>query len=192
MNKLRSALVPIAHGTEELEAVGIIDVLRRAAIQVTVASVEESLEVKASRGVRLVADCFVAECTGEIFDLIALPGGMPGAEHLRDNQVLTEMLQQQKQSGRLYGAICAAPAVVLAFHNLLPAGAVTSHPGHWGKLPAAHRVDQRVVVTENCITSQGPGTVLEFALTLVELLCGEATRAQVAAPLIIPPGMGEV
>jgi protein deglycase len=114
----KKVLVPIADGTEEIEAVCLIDTLRRAGAEVTVASVD-GIQVTASRGVKIVADARIAECLHQTYDGIVLPGGMPGAEHLRDSAGLIEMLQKQNQAGRLYGAICAAPAVVLRPHGLL-------------------------------------------------------------------------
>ena len=105
----KKVLVPIANGTEEIEAACIIDTLRRAGAEVTVASVDD-LQVTASRGMKLVADARISDCVSQTYDCIALPGGMPGAEHLRDSAPLIEKLKQQKQAGRLYGAICASPA----------------------------------------------------------------------------------
>jgi len=180
----KTVLVPIADGTEELEAVTIIDVLRRAEVQVTVASVA-SLQVKASRGVNLVADTSIDSCKDKIFDLIVLPGGLPGAEHLRDCALLIDMLKTQRESGRLYAAICASPAVALAPHGLLDGKKATCYPSCADPLPDKTLADQRVVVDGNCITSQGPGTALEFALELVRQLCGDAKARQVADAMIV-------
>ncbi len=177
-------LVPVADGSEEIEAVTIIDVLRRAGAQVIVASVD-ALEITASRGVKLVADCLIAECEEEDFDLVVLPGGMPGAEHLRDNEILKQILVRQHGDGGLYGAICAAPAVVLETHGLLKGRRATCHPGFVDQLHDASAAPSRVAVDGNCITSRGPGTAMEFALKLVELLFGEETREAVAGPMVI-------
>lgn len=182
----KTVLVPIADGTEELEAVAIIDVLRRGGAEVTVASVMEELEITASRGVHLVADCGIEDVTDRTFDLIALPGGMPGAEHLRDCEPLIDMLKEQKKSGRLYAAICASPAVVLARHGLLEGKkSVVCHPAMQEKLPADVLSSDRVAVDGNCITSQGPGTAIEFGLELVRQLFGEQREAQVAGPMVV-------
>ena len=132
----KRVLVPIANGTEEIEAACIIDTLRRAGAEVTVASVD-GLQITASRGMKMVADARISDCVNQTYDCIALPGGMPGAEHLRDSAPLIEKLKQQKQAGRLYGAICASPAVVLQPHgllaktqgNLLPRHARQTGPG---------------------------------------------------------------
>jgi 4-methyl-5(b-hydroxyethyl)-thiazole monophosphate biosynthesis len=181
----KKVLIPIADGSEEIEAVCIIDILRRAGVDVVVASVDD-LQITASRGVKIVADAFISECTEEIFDLIALPGGMPGAEHLRDSYELVDMLKKQKQAGRLYAAICASPAVVFQPHGLLEGKKATCHPGRKDTLENKEAADFRVVVDGNCITSQGPGTAMEFALKLVELLLGPGKMKEVEGPLVMP------
>jgi 4-methyl-5(b-hydroxyethyl)-thiazole monophosphate biosynthesis len=179
----KKVLVPIADGVEEIEAVCIIDVLRRAGAEVTVAAVD-NLEVTAARGVRLVADWRLADCAAERFDLIALPGGLPGAEHLRDCAVLTALLRDQAQQNRLYAAICAAPAVVLQHHGLLASRRATCHPALADRLDPAADPGARVVVDGNCVTSQGPGTALEFALELVARLFGPERAEAVAGPML--------
>jgi 4-methyl-5(b-hydroxyethyl)-thiazole monophosphate biosynthesis len=180
----KEVLVAIADGIEEIESVCIIDVLRRAGADVTVASVG-ALEVTASRGVKLVADVLIDECVGKSFDVIALPGGMPGAEHLRDCETLIKMLAEQKASGRIYAAICASPAVVLGAKGLLDDRKATCHPGLWDKLRCGRKVDGRVVSDGNCVTSRGPGTAIEFALELVGLLFGRDKADAVAGPMLV-------
>lgn len=177
-------LIPVADGSEDIETVTLIDVLRRAGFDVTVASVGNQREVRAARGTQMVADALVRECVDEEWDLIALPGGMPGAAHLRDSEPLTALLRRQLANGRLLGAICAAPAVVLAHHGLVDGVPVTGHPGFQQQLPHC-RPDQRVVRSGPIITSQGPGTALEFALTLVEAVGGRSLRDEVAAPMVV-------
>jgi 4-methyl-5(b-hydroxyethyl)-thiazole monophosphate biosynthesis len=181
----KRVLVPIAEGSEELEAVSIIDILRRAGAEVVVASVDD-LQITGSRGVKLVADAFISECTGETFDLVALPGGMPGAEHLRDSTELIDMLKKQREEGRLYAAICASPAVVFQHHGLLAGKKATCHPGRKDTLENKEAADSRLVVDGTCITSQGPGTAMEFALKLVELLLGREKMKEVEGPLVMP------
>ncbi|MFO7494800.1 MAG: DJ-1/PfpI family protein [Desulfobacterales bacterium] len=179
----KKVLVPIADGVEEIEAVCIIDVLRRAGAEVTVAAVN-TLEVTAARGVRLVADCRLEDCAAERFELIALPGGQPGAEHLRDCAVLTALLRDQVRQNRLYAAICAAPVVVLQHHGLLAGRRATCHPALADRLDPAAGPGARVVVDGNCVTSQGPGTALEFALELVTRLFGPERAEAVAGPML--------
>lgn len=180
----KKVLVPIGDGTEELEAVSIIDVLRRAGASVTVASVGQ-LQVTASRGVKLVADRLIADCMNKTYDLIVLPGGMPGAEHLRDSKELEMLLQRQHGQGRLYGAICASPAIVLQHHGLLAQRRATCYPSFVDRLEDTDAAQSRVVVDGTCITSQGPGTALEFSLKLVELLYGGDKAREVAEAMIV-------
>jgi 4-methyl-5(b-hydroxyethyl)-thiazole monophosphate biosynthesis len=177
----KTVLVAIAEGIEELEAVTIIDVLRRAEADVTVASVGEK-QVTASRGVNLVADAVLSDCLDRLYDLIVLPGGLPGAEHLRDSKELTELLKEQATAGRLYAAICASPATVLNHHGLLAGKKATCYPSMASELDNA--VDSRVVVDGDCITSRGPATALEFALKLVELLFGQQKSREVASAML--------
>lgn len=180
----QKVLVPIADGTEEIEAVTIIDVLRRAGAEVCVASVD-GLQITASRRVKIVADGLIDAYQDQIFDLIALPGGMPGAEHLKDSAVLKQMLQHQYADGRWYAAICAAPAIVLEPLGLLRNCKATCHPNFKDRLSEPAAAGNRVVMDGNCITSMGPGTALEFALKLVEVLFGPAKRDLVAAPMVM-------
>jgi 4-methyl-5(b-hydroxyethyl)-thiazole monophosphate biosynthesis len=180
----KRVLVPIADGTEELEAVAIIDTLRRAGADVTVASVGK-LQITASRSVKIVADATISECVDKTYDLIVLPGGARGAELLRDNTSLTAMLQKQKQSARLYAAICAAPAVVLQHHGLLKNVRATCYPSLQDRLDKKYLSNDRVVVDGNCITGQGPGVAVEFAIKLVELLFGIEKKKEVAAGMLV-------
>lgn len=181
---MKTVLVPIANDSEEIEAVGIIDTLRRAGANVTVASVNE-LRIRASRGTFLVADCLIKEVKDDEFDLIALPGGMPGAEYLRDSEILTTLLKSQAKQGKLYAAICASPAVVFLSHGLLDGKKATCHPALQSKIPTNQLSNNRVVVDGNCITSQGPGTVLEFAIVLIEQLFGKEMASKISGPMLI-------
>lgn len=176
----KTALVPVANGSEDLETVTIIDVLRRAAVEVTVASVEAAREVACARGTRLVADALLADVATRQFDLIALPGGMPGAERLRDTPALVALLKAQDARGALFGAICASPGVVLGTHGLIGDRAATAYPGFGQFLPPGSERDARVVRDGNLVTSRGPGTALDFALALVEALCGREQARKVA------------
>ncbi len=180
----KRVLVPIADGTEEIEAACIIDTLRRAGAEVTVASVGGP-QITASRGMKIVADARISDCVNQTYDCIALPGGMPGAEHLRDSALLIELLRKQKQAGRLYGAICASPAVVLQPHGLLSKTHATCFPAMRGKLDPGYASDEAVVVDGRCVTSQGPGTAILFALKLVELLFGVAKARDVADAMLV-------
>ncbi|KAJ1638770.1 class I glutamine amidotransferase-like protein [Pavlovales sp. CCMP2436] len=187
MSAKKQVLVPIADGSEEIESVCVIDVLVRAGAEVTVASVMPTgLQVMCSRGVKIVADAMIADVAGKTFDAIILPGGMPGSVHLADCEPLAAMLKSQVGAGRLTGAICAAPVVVLQKHGLLEGKMATSHPGFSDKLLDQGPVLTRVVVDGNLVTSRGPGTALEFALTLVEQLYGAEKAKEVAGPMVMP------
>ena len=179
----KKVLVPIADGMEEIEAACIIDVLRRAGAFVTVASVD-SLQITASHGVKIIADKLISDCASDTYDLIALPGGMPGAERLRDSKELELMLKRQQREGRLYAAICASPAVVFQHHGLIGLRKATCYPSLANQLDNTDAVKSRVVVDDECITSQGPGTALEFAIKLVELLFGKQKAKEVALPML--------
>ena len=171
--------MPVADGSEELEAVAIVDVLRRTGARVVFASAD-GLQITGSKGVKLIADCLLTECLDGIYDLIVLPGGMPGAEHLRDAKGLTAMLQRQRDEGRFYAAICCAPMVVFHPHGLLEGHRFTCHPNFTDLMKDPKPVDEPVVVDGNLVTSRGAGTAVEFALTLVELLYGRQKRNEVA------------
>lgn len=182
----KTVLVPMADGTEELEAVAIIDVLRRAEAEVTVASVTGSKHITASRGMILVADALLEDCLDREYDLIVLPGGVPGADNFRDSKDLITLLKRQVESERLYGAICASPAVVLEHHGLLHGRRATAHPSIVKELSNQDAVDQSVVVDGNCVTSQGAGTAVDFALALVEQLFGQEKQIEVATGMALP------
>ena len=180
----KNVLIAVADGIEELEAITIIDCLRRVGADLTIASVQKP-QITTARKIKITADCLITDCIDKTYDLIALPGGMPGAENLRDSKELTEMLKKQKEAGRLYAAICASPAIVFAHHGLLAGKKATCYPGMENKLPDASAVNQRVVVDGNCVTSQGPATALEFSLKLVELLFGSAAAKKLADAMLV-------
>lgn len=178
-------LVPIADDSEEIETACITDTLTRFGAEVVVASVKASGELvcKMSRGLKVVADIPIADATGQDWDLVALPGGMPGAEHLRDSEPLISILEKQKAAGKLYGAICAAPAIVLASKGLIGEGAtVYPAPGLLEKMSSP--VDDDVVVQGNVITSKGPGTALKFAIALGKHLYGEEKANAIADEML--------
>ncbi|RMF22117.1 MAG: DJ-1/PfpI family protein [Cyanobacteria bacterium J083] len=182
----KSVLVPIADGSEDIEAVTLIDVLRRAQAQLIVASVkEDDLAVTAARGTRIIADTLINKCAAQNFDLIALPGGLPGADIMSECEILIAMLKQQKARGGNYAAICASPARVLEVHGLLAGKRATCYPSMAGELVEGKYVAAPVVVDANCITSQGPGTAMLFALQLVEILFGKNLRQTIAKQLLV-------
>lgn len=179
-----TVLIPVADGSEELEAVTVFDVLARAGARVIMASVEDELTVVCSRGVKLAAHCFIADCLHEKWDMIVCPGGMPGAESLGRSEPLHQLLRKQTATGKYVGAICAAPAMVLAHHNLLDGKAATCYPGNTFTSKIERYVDEPVVQDGNVITSQGPGTAMPFALKLVEVLFGAHKEEEVRRGLL--------
>ena len=184
----KKVLVPIADGSEEIETSCIQDTLVRFGAEVTVASVKPGGELLCtmSRGLLVQAHKTIAEAAQESYDLIVLPGGMPGAEHLRDSPELKKLLKQQAAEKKYYGAVCAAPAVVLASQGLIPDGAPsTSFPVPKFREALKQPSDERVVIADNLVTSQGPGTSLEFALALGEKLFGKEKRDEIAKQLLL-------
>ncbi|KAI3441480.1 uncharacterized protein J3R85_002060 [Psidium guajava] len=188
----KKVLVPVANGTEPLEAVVTIDVLRRAGAEVTVASVEKQLRVDACHGVKIVADALISDCAGAAFDLVSLPGGMPGASSLRDCKILENLVKKQAADGRLYAAICASPAVALGSWGLLKGLKATCYPSFMEQLSSlATAVESRVQVDGKVVTSRGPGTTMEYAVTLVEQLFGKEKAGEVAGPLVMRSNHGD-
>lgn len=178
------ALVPLAQGCEELEAITITDLLVRAGVEVTTAGLDNQ-PVTASRGTRIIPDTIIDAVINETYDLIVLPGGLPGADHLRDDPRIQTLLKRHAKQNKLVGAICAAPRA-LAAAGLLNGKRATAYPG---TLEALHNKavalsTAAVEIDGNIITSRGPGTAMDFALNLIELLEGPETRARVNQQLL--------
>lgn len=183
---MAKVLVPLAEGCEELEAVTIIDLLRRAGIEVVTAGLQPGI-VKASRGTQLLPDATLDAVLRVEFDMIVLPGGMPGAQHLREDPRIIALLKKMAEQGKYTAAICAAPTV-LAEAGLLVGKRVTSYPGFLDKLdvPGMAYLKDAVVKDGKILTSRGPGTAMDFALALIEALAGKARRDEVEAGLVRP------
>ena len=175
-------LVPLAQGCEEIEAVTVIDILRRAGIEVISAGLDAH-PVRASRGTVLLADTTLDAALRQTFDMIVLPGGQPGTNNLRADARIRTLLQQMAQQGKHVAAICAAPSV-LASSGLLDGKRATSYPGSLDEFAAVHQQTAAVVEDGKLITSRGPGTAMDFALVLVERLAGHAKRQEVEAGLV--------
>jgi len=174
-------LIPLAQGCEELEAVTLIDLLRRAGIDVVVAGLQEG-PVTASRGTVLLPDTTLDAVLEQDFDMLVLPGGLPGADYLDQDPRVHELLRRLASAGRYTAAICAAPKV-LAHAGLLDGRAATSYPGFLEGFPQVDVVPAPVVTDGKVITSRGPGTALDFALTLIEALVGRSIRDAVEQQL---------
>jgi 4-methyl-5(b-hydroxyethyl)-thiazole monophosphate biosynthesis len=175
-----NVLVPLAEGFEELEAVTIIDVLRRAGLTVTVAALDAS-PVTGSHAISVASDTTLDAVASREFDALVLPGG-PGAKRLRDDLRVTALVKRMAEGGRLVAALCAAP-IVLEAAGVLAGRRATAYPGN--ELPSAVKVEERVVVDGNIVTSRGPGTALEFSLALVEKLVGRAKASELASAMIV-------
>jgi len=180
---MASVLVPLAQGCEELEAVTVVDLLRRAGIDVITAGLDAQ-PVRASRGVTLVPDMSLEAALQLEFDMIVLPGGLPGADHLRDDPRVIGLLKKMAAADRYTAAICAAPRV-LAHAGLLDGKRATSFPGALdvAAVPGIEYQEAPVVTDGKVITSRGPGTAMDFALTLIETLVGKHKRDEVEAGL---------
>jgi protein deglycase len=183
-------LVPLADGFEEIEAVTVIDLLRRAGIEVVVAGLEPG-PVAGSHGISVVPDTDLDAALGMAFDMIALPGGMPGSARLAADARLLACLQEQAKTGRYAAAICAAPQV-LAKAGLLSGKRATSYPGFLDETsaPGTTVLDEAVVKDGRIVTSRGPGTAVDFALALIECLEGDAARHAVESRLLRPGSPG--
>jgi 4-methyl-5(b-hydroxyethyl)-thiazole monophosphate biosynthesis len=168
MAEKKKVLVLLAEGFEEIEAVTVIDVLRRAEIEVQSASLNGT-KVTGSHGIALVADATLDDVEEQMFDAVVLPGGMPGARHLRESHAVLNLLRDAAHKGKFVAAICAAPTA-LDVAGVLKGRRATSYPGH--ELTSADYVEEPVVVDGNIITSRGPGTAFDFSLKLVEKLVG--------------------
>ena len=174
-------LVPLAQGCEEIEAVTVIDILRRAGITVVSAGLDD-LPVLASRGVLLLPDTTLDTALHESFDMIVLPGGQPGTNNLKADKRIIALLQQMAKQGKYIAAICAAPSV-LATAGLLDGKQATSFPGALEPFPKVKQQQAAIVEDGKFITSRGPGTAMDFALTLVERLVGKGKRKEVESGL---------
>lgn len=180
--KQMNALIAVTDGSESLETVTLINVLRRGDCAVRVASITGRLDIEGSREIPLRADVHFADVADETFDAIILPGGERGAEALGAHGPLIEKLKEQRLTHRWFGAICAAPALTLAPHGLLDGKQATCYPAFRERL--LHWVDRPVVVDGHCITSQGPATAIAFALEWVGQLAGPERRRQVAQAML--------
>jgi 4-methyl-5(b-hydroxyethyl)-thiazole monophosphate biosynthesis len=181
---MNRVLVPLAPGFEDLEAVTIVDLLRRAGIEVVTAGLQPGL-VQGARGMRMQPDALLDEVLDHDFAMIAMPGGMPGAENLKNDPRIIALLKKMAAAGKYTAAVCAAP-IALAQAGLLDGKRATSYPGFVDKLsiPGGRYTGAAVEVDGKVVTSRGPGTAMDFALELIELLAGGEVRRKVETGLV--------
>lgn len=177
-------LVPLAEGFEEIEAITVIDLLRRAGFDVVSVGLDEK-PVRASRQTLVIPDQAIDDVMDQDFDLIVLPGGLPGADNLRDNPTLQTLIKRQNDAGKMIAAICAAPKA-LASAGVLDGRQITCYPGALDEVDTTQFevTDEAVKIDGNVVTSRGPGTAMDFALSLIELLADRTLRDEVEAGLV--------
>ncbi len=181
---MAKVLVPLADGFEEIEAMAIIDVLRRAGNDVVVAGLFDNEVEGANTGLKILVHDLLKDVDPEDFDLMVLPGGLPGAEHLAKSELVQEYIRRMNEKGKYVGAICAAPWA-LKEAGVLDGKKHTNYPGFEEKTgKEGYVADQKVVVDGNVVTSRGPGTAICFGLELVKLLNGEAMYQQLKNGLL--------
>ncbi|EAN88087.1 hypothetical protein C3747_89g130 [Trypanosoma cruzi] len=183
----KKVLVPAADGTEEIELTCITDILRRAEIQVTVASVMESQNLILSRGLKITTDSLLKDESAAAYDGVFLPGGLPGADHLGKNAHLKKILEEMRSQGKWYGAICASPVSALAPMGMLEGvKTVTCYPAMKEKIPShVHWSTDPVVRCGKCLTSKGPGTAIAFGLAIVAALLTKDCALRLAKELLV-------
>ncbi len=181
-------LIPLAKGCEELEAVTLIDLLRRANITVITASLTEQRQVKASRGVQLITDVTLEDVLFDDFDMIILPGGQPGTDNLNNDPRIHAALKRSVLNKKAIAAICAAP-LVLAQAGLLDGKKATCFPGVLDQTtwPSIVLKTDPIVIDGDILTSRGPGTAMDFALAIIEYLLDNTSRLDVEAGLVRNP-----
>lgn len=182
---MKNIAVHLADGFEEIEAVNIIDVLRRAELKVNVISVTDNLEVKGSHGIKIIADQLFSQVNYENIDMIILPGGMPGSANLNEHLGLREQILNFNENKKLLGAICAAP---LVFGNLgiLKNKKATCYPGFENQLHGAIVTNENIEVADNIITGKGAGVAINFALKIAEIFKGKTLAEKLAEKMIVP------
>lgn len=175
--------VLLADGFEEVEAMAIVDVLRRADIEVVIAGLREG-PVTSARNVRVVPDTVVDTVQSEDFDMIVLPGGQPGADNLNADLRVRDLVRAFYGNGKLTGAICAAP-IVLANAGVLDGRHATSYPSYRDRLGSAVYEEKTVVEDGNVLTSRGPATALSFGLAIAAKLKGAEKAKKIQEAMLI-------
>lgn len=179
----KKVCVFLADGFEEIEGLTVVDLLRRAGIEVTTVSIKDSLTIHGAHGIDVQADKLFEEVNYEENDMTVLPGGMPGTLHLGEHQGVKKVLEQFYQNKKYVAAICAAPSI-LGKYGMLKGRKATSYPGFEDALVGAEYVYEAVAADDFVITSRGMGTAIEFSLKLIEKLLN-ADKAEAIRKSII-------
>ncbi len=180
---MSKVLVPLATGFEEIEALSIVDVLRRAGVEVEIAGLGKR-QVVGAHGVKIQADSCVQDAKSSEFDMIILPGGLPGATNLQKDETVQKLLKEFDEQEKYIGAICAAPAA------LQSAGVLkenyTCYPSFETNIKEeGYNPNEDVVIDKNVMTSRGPGTAISFALAIVKQLCGDKKAGEIKSQLLL-------
>jgi len=183
----KKALVLLAEGFEEVEAVTPIDYLRRAGVEVTVAAISMFMTVRGARGIKLDADTEIAgvDVWSTDWDAVIIPGGLTGAANIASSQEAGKLIKDMAASGKLVCAICASPAVVLSPLGILVGKKFTCYPGMEEKVTGGIWSEERVVVDGNIITSRAAGTSGLFAVAIIEKLLGEEAGKKIADAVLL-------
>lgn len=180
---MKRAVVLFAEGFETVEALMVVDILRRAKVEVIMASINEDEVVSSSHGVAVTMDVTMDELDLADYDAIVLPGGIPGTIHLGESEAVKKAVLQMNEEGKIVSAICAAPGV-LGKHGLLKGKNACSYPDYEKNLVGATVLREPVVVDGNIVTSRGMGITMEFAFALLELLEGKEKVEQIKKAII--------
>lgn len=181
---MAKVLVPLANGFEDIEAVTIIDVLRRGGVEVVTASVHPSTTLTSAHGIEMKADALLPEVVDDSYDAIILPGGGEGTEHLKNSDLLIGRICRQREEGRLLAAICAAPTVLQEAGILEQSYHATCYPTCQMDIDCNY-VDEPVVEHEGIITGQAPGSAAMFSIVVLSALAGEAVAKKVARGMVL-------
>lgn len=173
----------IADGTEEIEALTVVDLARRAGIAVDTVSVSDSMTVTGSHGIKIILDAVIGQVEWDSVDMIVLPGGKAGVENLKACTELTDRVKEFMRDGKPIAAVCAAPSI-LGGLGILNGKKATCYPGFEDKLTGAEYVKESVVKDGNIITSRGLGTTIQFAAAIIEYLTGKDTADEVLRQII--------
>lgn len=183
---MNTSFIFLAEGFEEIEALTVVDVMRRAGMDIKTVSITDSHTVVGAHGVPVNTDSIYDKTDFTAPEWLILPGGMPGAKNLSEFAPLNTLLLKQAQTGKL-AAICASPAVVLAPLGILDGKEATCYPGFEGGMPNAIRRDAPVVALDRIITANGPSSSLRFALAIVANSMGEDMAHNVGSGMLFYP-----